>query len=125
VTSRHDPWHVLLGGIVLSGVGVVLIGLSPTVLVLLATIVVFAAGASLIGPVQKSLTNMLAPQELRAGAVSVAIISQAIGQTLGPMVMGAMLTFVSPAATFVLTGAAVTVVGVLLVALVLLLDRRG
>lgn len=125
ITAVRDPWHVLLWGICLSGIGMGLLGLSPTFPVLLSALVVFAAGASLIGPVQKSLTNHLAPQELRAGAISGAIIAQATGQTVGPMGMGMLLSFMSPSATFVVTGFSVAVIGVLLVAVLLVRGDLG
>ena len=111
ITTGRDPLLVLFVGLVLTGIGVAFVGLAPSFAAVLGAVAVFAVGASLTGPVQKSLVNARAPDELRAGAVSGATIAQSVGQTAGPVLFGALVAVGTAADAFLVVGVAGAVLG--------------
>lgn len=111
VTARADGRLVLVAGFLGAAVGLVLmpLGLVGFGVGLLA----FSLGTGISGPVQKSILTQLAPPDLRGGAVSAGVIAQAVGQTLGPVILGAALATAAPAPVFVAMGVAGGGLGVL------------
>lgn len=122
LTTGRDPLVVLLTGLVLTGVGVAFVGLAPSFTAVLVAVAVFAVGASLTGPVQKSIVNARAPDELRAGAVSGATIAQSVGQTAGPVVFGALVAVGTAADAFLVLGAGGALLGAVVAGGALRLD---
>ncbi|MFB6170421.1 MAG: MFS transporter [Haloarculaceae archaeon] len=104
VTARVDGRLVLVVGFVGAALGLAVMsfGLAGFAVGLLA----FGLGTGITGPVQKSILTQLAPPDLRGGAVSAGVIAQAVGQTLGPVVMGAALATGDPGSVFVVLGLA-------------------
>lgn len=104
VTARADGRLVLLVGFLGAAVG--LAAMPFGVAGFAAGLLAFGLGTGISGPVQKSLLTQLTRPELRGGAVSAGVIAQAVGQTLGPVVMGAALTLADPGVVFIVLGLA-------------------
>jgi predicted MFS family arabinose efflux permease len=104
LAEAWDMLLVTLVGILLSGIGMVVMGLFPTVPVIVIGVVLGGIGAGIAGPLQKSLVTQLAPAPLRAGALSSAVIFQSIGSAGGPLLMGIALGTLTVTTTFVVFG---------------------
>jgi predicted MFS family arabinose efflux permease len=109
-----ESWNMLLVtllGIVLTGLGMVVMGAFPVAPALVTGIVLAGIGSGIAGPIQKSLVTQLAPTSLRAGALSTAVIFQSIGSTGGPLLMGIALGSIAVTTTFVIFGFAGALAG--------------
>jgi predicted MFS family arabinose efflux permease len=104
LAASWSMFLVTLVGILLSGTGMVVMGLFPVAPALVAGIVLSGVGAGIAGPIQKSLVTQLAPTSLRAGALSSAVIFQSIGSTGGPLLMGIALGSFAVTTTFAVFG---------------------
>lgn len=104
LTTYFSPVAVVGGGFALSGVGVTLLGLYPTVGALLVGSILLGVGDAVYGTVQKSMVTHSAPLDLRAGAISVAKIFESIGKSGVPVAMGVVLGLYGPDIAFVLLG---------------------
>lgn len=106
LVGRIDPALAAVLGFVVSGAGLVMMGIHPVPIVLLGGMVVFGFGDGVLSPVQKTLLNQLCHPEYRSGAMSAAFTFQNIGQTIGPVLLGIALGILGPAPGFVLLGLA-------------------
>lgn len=88
----------------LMAVGMLLPGLVPSLATLLIGAVLLGIGDGVIAPVQKSLVTNLAPDELRAGAVSSSNTLQNTGKAAAPVAMSGILVTGGPPAVFVALG---------------------
>ena len=104
LAEAWDMLLVTLVGILLSGIGMVVMGVFPAVPTIVAGVVLGGVGAGIAGPLQKSLVTQLAPAPLRAGALSSAVIFQSIGSAGGPLLMGIALGTLTVTTTFVVFG---------------------
>lgn len=105
LVAAHDAVLVLLAGVLAVGAGLAVMGASPSYLAVGLGGLVLGAGMGVSGPVQKSLVTRLAPAELRAGAVSSAVLFQSVGQAVGPLVLGLLVARSGVASAFVTFGA--------------------
>lgn len=114
---------VMLAGFVVGGVGLMTMGLAPSLPVAVAGVILLSLGTGVISPVQKSLVTQHSPPALRAGAVSTALILQSVGQTAGPFVLGLAGGWMSIATAFTGAGLFGALIGGLLLVPVYRRDR--
>lgn len=110
-----ESWNMLLVtlfGILLTGLGMVVMGTFPVVPAIITGVVLSGIGSGIAGPLQKSLVTQLVPTSLRAGAVSSAVVFQSIGSAGGPFLMGIALGSVAVTTTFAIFGFGGAVAGV-------------
>jgi predicted MFS family arabinose efflux permease len=123
-----DSWNMLLVtllGILLTGLGMVVMGTVPVAPALITGIVLAGIGSGIAGPIQKSLVTQLAPTTLRAGALSTAVIFQSIGSTGGPFLMGVALGRIAVTTTFVIFGFVGAFVGCAVMAVAYVAETSG
>jgi len=106
---------LLAGGQLLFGAGLLIGGLSQSVVQLLGSISVARIGASPQHPVGNALLSDLYPPERRGFAISAHISGGNIGTILVPFVGGALLLAVGWQATLALFGIPALIIGLLLV----------
>lgn len=116
LTERFSPVGIVGGGFALSGVGLALLGLLPSVGTLVVGSALFGVGDAVSGAAQKSLVTAYAPLDLRAGAISASNFFQSVGKSGGPIAVGAVLGLYGSAAAFVALGVIAGGLGVVLVA---------
>lgn len=104
LANRVRPTVMLAGAFLVTGAGMAIMGLIPSLPTLVAGVMVFGIGDGIISPGQKSFVNRLSPMELRTGAVSVTTTFQNVGKVIGPAVLGVLLGIVGPGSAFVIVG---------------------
>jgi predicted MFS family arabinose efflux permease len=111
LVESRDPLVVLAAALLVTGLGIALMGVLAVYPGLVLGVVVAGVGAGLSGPTQKSLVTQLAPRSLRAGAVSAAVIFQSVGSAAGPFLMGLALDGFPVTVVFAVFGAACAAAG--------------
>jgi predicted MFS family arabinose efflux permease len=120
-TARWGHVTVMIWGFLIGGSSVVLMGLYPTPWTLFLSVPLLGLASGITAPTQKSLVNRMAPREIRAGAVSSAIIFQNVGRAAGPAMTGGLIAVAGVEGGFVLLGLSTGGVGCLMFAALRLL----
>lgn len=110
--ATRDEVLIMLVGFVVGGAGMIAIGLAPSLPIAVGGVVLLSFGTGIISPIQKSFVTQRSPPSLRAGAVSIALILQSVGQTAGPFFVGIAGGWISIAAAFIVAGILGVVLGV-------------
>lgn len=118
-----DPFLLLFGGFLVAVLSFVVLGVGSTLPVVVAGIVGFGVSNGITAPIQKTLVTQLVSLSHRGGIVSSALFFQSVGQTGGPLVLGALIARMDPGSSFVVTSLTVGGVGLALTAYAAL--RRG
>jgi MFS family permease len=105
VVVAWDSFVVLAGSLLISSGGMALMGTVTIFFGIIFGSIMVGIGAGLSAPIQKSLVTQLAPQSLRAGAVSAAVIFQNVGSAAGPFLTGIALEKLPITTTFIIFGA--------------------
>jgi predicted MFS family arabinose efflux permease len=118
VVVTWDSFVILSCGLLISSGGIALMGIVVVFPSIIVGSIIVGIGTGLSAPIQKSLVTQLAPQSLRAGAVSSAVIFQNVGSTAGPFLTGIALERLPITTTFVIFGVVgmVASAGILVVA---------
>jgi predicted MFS family arabinose efflux permease len=104
VVVTWDSFVVLSCSLLISSGGMALMGTVAVFPGIIFGSIIIGIGAGLSAPIQKSLVTQLAPQSLRAGAVSSAVIFQNVGSAAGPFLTGFALEKLPVTITFVIFG---------------------
>lgn len=96
--------------------GFVTIGLTPTLVLVVVAALIYGASEGTLIPMLQDLNVGNAPEEHRAAVIAVWVAFARLGQTIGPLLAGLMLGFLTTGATLAL-GSIVAVLIVLLGAL--------
>lgn len=102
----------LVGSLLITVAGTVLIGYSPSVLWLAGLIGLFGIGDALFTPVHRDAITDLSSDERRGGVVSGMLILRQIGTTLSPPAFGLVLVVASFDSIFLLAGLIYLVYGI-------------
>lgn len=103
----------LVGSLLITVAGTVLIGVAPSVLWLGGLIGLFGIGDALFTPVHRDAITDLASDERRGGVVSGMLILRQLGTTLSPPAFGLVLLVANFGAIFLLAGLIYLVYGVI------------
>lgn len=113
--------------VVLSAIGLMLafvtIGLAGAVILLVVAALIYGASEGALIPMLQDLNIAAAPEEHRASVIAVWVSFARLGQTIGPLVAGALLGFLSTGVTLAL-GASIAG-GILLLGLMGPFPRAG
>ncbi|AKH96935.1 MFS transporter [Halanaeroarchaeum sulfurireducens] len=93
LVERFSERSLFTVGFVGYGVGLLGLPLAPTAAWLLAPLAVFGLGHGLVVPSVQTFMTKLAPSQFRAATMSLYNIALRLGQTLGPVVFGALYVF--------------------------------
>ena len=104
LVTHLDTALVVLTGFAMGGLGILAMGLVPTLGMLVVGMALVGLGDGLISPTQKSLVNQLSPPAYRSSSMSVALTATNLGRSLGPLGLGIVLVTIGPAPMFVLLG---------------------
>lgn len=92
--------------VVVSSIGLMLafttIGAAGTLILVVAAALVYGASEGALIPMLQDLNIAAAPEEHRASVIAVWVSFARLGQTVGPLISGAMLGFLSTGSTLVL-----------------------
>ncbi len=115
VSTRFAARSAVAAAAVLSAVGLLGIGVSPTAPVMIGGIVVLAIGLGLTQPLLASLASQYAGVGQQGTVLGFAQASGSLARALGPLLWGAMYQHLGPVASFV--GGSVAALGVCFVSL--------
>ena len=93
LVERFSERSLFTVGFVGYGVGLLGLPLAPTTPWLLGPLAVFGLGHGLVVPTVQTFMTKLAPSQFRAATMSLYNIALRLGQTLGPVVFGALYVF--------------------------------
>ncbi len=125
--ARIASWMSARMIVILSALGLILaivtIGLTGTVVLLVVAALVYGASEGALIPMLQDLNVAAAPDEHRASVIAVWVSFARLGQTIGPLIAGSLLGFLSTGATLVL--GAIVAGGILILGLVGPFPRAG
>ena len=104
LVRRFDAVNLVVGGFLLSGLSVLFIPLLPSEPLVATSLLLYGIGNGLISPMQKSLLTRNAPDEVRAGVISLDRVLQQVAKSLAPGVMGALLLVADVGSVFWVLG---------------------
>ncbi len=98
---------IIVMGSILGGLGAILIGLTNNYVVVLIAIIVFAAGVAFITASIPPMISKLVTREAHGTALGAMETIKDVGQALGPIVTGLILTTMPYTIAFIITGAVI------------------
>lgn len=102
ITSRVSARTIVVVSSVGLIVGFTTLGAAGTMILVAAAALVYGASEGALIPMLQDLNIAAAPEEHRASVIAVWVSFARLGQTLGPLLSGAMLTFLSTGNTLIL-----------------------
>lgn len=109
LVRRFGRRRLLTGGVVLGTVGLVAIGVSPSVLLLAVAAVVYGLFEGITIPTLQDMTTAAGGDRSRGGTVAVQVSAARLGQTVGPLGLGAAFGAVGATPTYLLAAVALPV----------------
>lgn len=88
---RFSERELMLGGFVCYAVAMIIFPLTPWIWMLILPTALYGFGTGINSPSSQSILLELAPEDTRAGFLSVNSMILRVGQTLGPLIMGVVI----------------------------------
>jgi predicted MFS family arabinose efflux permease len=104
LAARYDKAQLLFVAFVVSGLGLVVVPMMPSVGLVSVPLIFYGLANGVISPMQKSLLTQNAPRELRGGIVAVDRLIQQVSKTLSTTVVGFLLVTIDIATIFWILG---------------------
>jgi len=104
LAARYDKAQLLFVAFVVSGLGLVVVPMMPSVGLVSVPLIFYGLANGVISPMQKSLLTQNAPRELRGGIVAVDRLIQQVSKTLSTSVVGLLLVTIDIAKIFWILG---------------------
>lgn len=123
ITSRVSSRSIVIASAIGLVVAFVMIGLTGALALVVAAALIYGASEGALIPMLQDLNIAAAPDEHRASVIAVWVAFARLGQTIGPLIAGVLLGFLSTGTTLAL--GAIVAAAILLLGLVGPFPRAG